>query len=387
MSKLRETKVPLLACIAACALAVVLTFVAACLYLRWDNTKLQTKLAEIDRIVSRRFIGELDDTELADFAAYGYFMALDDNWSSYLAEQDYEEYRLSSDGKLVGIGVSVQVSEDAVRVSGVHDASPAQQAGIEKGDYILGAEGLTVEADGGDAVCAVISGEEGTSVTLQLQKAGGEEKTLSMTRAMVTQTMVRTQMLEESIGYIQIESFHVGVAEQFSQAIDTLLDEGAKSFILDVRHNGGGRVSEMSQMLDLFLPEGNLITLRTKDGEEKTYDSDAEMLEQPIVVLVDAQSISAAEFFAAVLQEYGRATVAGVQTTGKGRAQQTFALSDGSAIVLSVEEYFTPQGKSLEETGIAPDEVVALEEEALQDFYFLTPDQDAQLKKACELLE
>lgn len=193
-------------------------------------------------------------------------------------------------------------------------------------------------------------------------------------------------MLDGKIGYVQIESFHVGVAEQFAQVIDSLLEDGAESFILDVRHNGGGRVSEMSEMLDMFLPEGNIITLRTKDGDEKTYDSDEEMLEQPLVVLVDAQSISAAEFFAAVLQEYDRATIVGTKTTGKGRAQQTFPLSDGSAIVLSVEEYFTPQGRSLADTGIAPDVIVTFDEATLQNFYFLTPEEDTQLQKAQTIL-
>lgn len=387
MRKLQETKIPLLVGIVACLILMATTVAATCFALQWNNTGVQKKLSQIDRIVSNRFIGDLDESELADFAAYGYFTALDDKWSSYLSAQDYAEYALSSEGKMVGIGVSVQVLENEVRVSGVYDDSPAQQAGIEKGDYIIGAEGLTVEEDGGSDVCKTIVGEEGTEVTVQVRKVDGEEKTLSMTRAMVTQTMVRGQMLSGNIGYVQIESFHVGVAEQFAQMIDSLLEDGAESFILDVRHNGGGRVSEMSEMLDMFLPEGNIITLRTKDGDEKTYDSDAEMLEQPLVVLVDAQSISAAEFFAAVLQEYDRATVVGVQTTGKGRAQQTFALSDGSAIVLSVEEYFTPQGRSLADTGITPDEVVALDEASLQSFYFLTPEEDAQLQKAQAILE
>lgn len=129
------------------------------------------------------------------------------------------------------------------------------------------------------------------------------------------------------------------------------------------------------------------MTLRTKSGSETVYESDAEMIDQPIVVLVDDQSISAAEFFAAALQEYDRATLVGTHTTGKGRAQQTFELSDGSALNLSVEEYFTPKGNNLAGVGIAPDVEVALTDAQLADFYFLSPEKDPQLQKAVEILE
>ena len=126
------------------------------------------------------------------------------------------------------------------------------------------------------------------------------------------------------------------------------------------------------------------MTLRTKDGRETVYSSDEDMLDLPVAVLIDDQRISAAEFFAAALQEYDRATLVGTHTTGKGRAQQTFELSDGSAVNLSVEEYFTPNGNSLADVGIAPDIEVTLTEEQQADFYFLAPEDDPQLQKAVE---
>ena len=165
-----------------------------------------------------------------------------------------------------------------------------------------------------------------------------------------------------------------------------MIADGARALVLDVRHNGGGRVKEMSEMLDPLLPEGTIMTLRTKDGHETVYSSDAEMTDLPVAVLVDEQSISAAEFFAAALQEYGRGPLVGAHTTGKGRAQQTFRLSDGSAVNLSVEQYYTPEGNSLAGVGVAPDVSVGLKEAQQADFYFLIPENDPQLQKACELL-
>ena len=295
---------------------------------------------------------------------------------------------MNSEGQGCGIGVSVISTEDSIRVSLVYDDSPAADAGIQKGDYITGAEGLTVAADGADAVIDAIQGEEGTEVTVSVQKDGTDEtQELTMQRAVVTQKMAWGQMLDGNVGYIRIENFHVGSAGQFSQTLEALIEDGAQSLVIDVRHNGGGRVKEMSEALDPLLPEGTIMALRTKDGDETVYSSDADMIDLPIAVLIDDQSISAAEFFAAALQEYDRATLIGTHTTGKGRAQQTFELSDGSAVNLSVEEYFTPNGNSLADVGIAPDVEVELSEEQQAGFYFLAPEDDPQLQKAVEIVK
>ena len=385
MNRLRETRVTLATalalCIAAAAVAACVCFAA----LGWSTPAVERKLREIDSIAVSQYVGELDEEAVADYAAVGYVAGLGDQWSSYIPADQYEQYRMNSEGQGCGIGVSVISTEDSIRVNLVYDDSPAAQAGIEKGDYIVGAAGLTVEADGADAVIDAIRGDEGTEVTVSVRKDGMDAvQELTMQRAVVTQKMAWGQMLDGNVGYIRIENFHVGAAEQFNQTLDGLIADGAQSLVIDVRHNGGGRVKEMSEALDPLLPEGTIMTLRTKDGHETVYSSDAEQLELPIAVLIDDQSISAAEFFAAALQEYDCATLVGTHTTGKGRAQQTFELSDGSAVNLSVEEYFTPNGNSLADVGIAPDIEVTLTEEQQADFYFLAPEDDPQLQKAVE---
>lgn len=387
MFGLREQKISvgtaLFLCLTTAAASVLGCYAAN----GWRTAAVETKLREIDRIAAQQYIGDMDEEAVADYAAVGYVTGLGDQWSTYIPADQYEAYRLSSEGKGCGIGVTVISGDDGVRVCLVCDDSPASQAGIEKGDYIVGAEGLTVEKDGADAVIDAIQGEEGTEVAVSFCKTqGGTVQQVTMQRALVTQKMAWGQMLDGNIGYLRIENFHVGVADQFQQVLDGLIEDGAQALVLDVRHNGGGRVKEMSEMLDPLLPEGTIMTLRTKSGSETVYESDADMIDLPIAVLVDDQSISAAEFFAAALQEYGRATLVGTHTTGKGRAQQTFELSDGSALNLSVEEYFTPNGNNLAGVGIAPDVEVNLTDAQSADFYFLTPENDPQLQKAVEIL-
>ena len=385
LNRLRETRVTLATALALCIAAAAAAACVCFAVLGWSTPAVERKLREIDSIAASQYVGELDEEAVADYSAVGYVAGLGDQWSSYIPADQYEQYRMNSEGQGCGIGVSVISTQDSIRVNLVYDDSPAAQAGIEKGDYIVGAAGLTVEADGADAVIDAIRGDEGTEVTVSVRKDGTDAvQELTMQRAVVTQKMAWGQMLDGNVGYIRIENFHVGSAEQFNQTLDGLIADGAQSLVIDVRHNGGGRVKEMSEALDPLLPEGTIMTLRTKDGHETVYSSDAEQLELPIAVLIDDQSISAAEFFAAALQEYDCATLVGTHTTGKGRAQQTFELSDGSAVNLSVEEYFTPNGNSLADVGIAPDIEVTLTEEQQADFYFLAPEDDPQLQKAVE---
>ena len=281
LKKLRKIRVPL-------AAAVLLRFVSAGaslgaerLLCGWKTSAVETKLREIDRLVSEKYIGETDSGSVADYAAVGYVTGLGDKWSSYIPADQYEAYRMSSEGTGCGIGVSVTSTADTVRISIVYDDSPAAQAGIVKGDYILGAEGLTVEKDGANAVISAIRGEEGTDVSVTIQTSAGETKTLTMKRATVTQKMAWGEMLSGGTGYIRIENFHTGVAKQFRNVLDTLTGEGMTSLVIDVRHNGGGKVKEMSEILDPLLPEGTIMTLREKDGHETVYSSDADMIDLP----------------------------------------------------------------------------------------------------------
>lgn len=386
MNILSEKKLTLATSLAMCGIAAMIGTTVGQAAFGWKNREVQLKLREIDRLVTDRYVGDLDTEQVADYAAVGYIAGVNDKWSSYISAGEFEDYNLRNEGKSCGIGVSIVTTADSIQVSSVYDGSPAEAAGIKREDYITGAEDKTVEKDGVTAVVDAIHGEEGEPVKVTVQKAKtNATEELTMTRAVVEQKMAWGEMLDGGVGYMRIENFHAGVAAQFKTALDELEKDNVKSLVIDVRHNGGGRVKEMSDILDLFLPEGIIMTLTTKDGHNTVYSSDADMLDLPIVVLIDDQSISAAEFFAAVLQEYDRAELVGAHTTGKGRAQQTFRLSDGSAVNLSVEQYYTPHGNSLEGVGISPDDEVILSDEQRNRFYFLEPDNDPQRAKGVEL--
>ena len=270
--------------------------------------------------------------------------------------------------------------ENRLRIIEVYEGSGAEEAGLKHGDEIVGAGDKTLEKDGYQAVIDAIAGDEGTDAQVMIRHADtGETETLAIERREVTATMVTGKMLDDTTGYIYIYNFHQHADEQFEKVLNELLNQGAQKLIFDVRNDPGGSVEVLANMLDPLLPEGTIMTLRAKDGTEKVYSSDAEALDLPMAVLVNADSISAAEFFAAALQEYGKAIVVGEQTIGKGYSQRTYPLSDGSALRLSDNEYFTPQGKSLIGTGVTPDISVDLPAEKAQDFYSLAPEDDDQL--------
>ena len=197
MKKLRERQVSLRIALTMCAAAGAITAVICLISTGWNTNEVGKKLREIDRLVSDKYVGELDADNVADYAAAGYITGLGDKWSSYIPAENYEAYRMSGEGKGCGIGVSVTSTETSIRVTLVYDDSPAAKAGIEKGDYILGTGDLTTEKDGSSAVISAISGKEGTDVTVTVKKADGSAKELTMQRAVVTQKMAWGKMLND----------------------------------------------------------------------------------------------------------------------------------------------------------------------------------------------
>lgn len=354
------------------------------------NNAIYTKLGEIRQRVDDYYVGEYDVQDAVDMACVGFITGVGDRWSGYMSKEEYETYMTSLEGQATGIGVytTYDQEQNRLRIIEVYHGSGAEEAGLAHGDEIVGAGGKALETDGYQAVIDAIAGDEGTMAEVTVRRAAtGQTETLSIERREVEATMVTGRMLDDETGYIYIYNFHQHADEQFEQTVDSLLEQGAQRLIFDVRNDPGGSVEVLSNMLDPLLPEGTIMTLRAKDGEEVVYSSDAAALDIPMAVLVNADSISAAEFFAAALQEYGKAIVVGEQTIGKGYSQRTYPLSDGSALRLSDNEYFTPQGKSLIGTGVTPDVPADLPDDKAKDFYFLSPEQDDQLIAARQALD
>ncbi len=348
------------------------------------NDAIYHKLGQIRGLFSDLYVGEYDEQDAIDYAAAGYVAGVGDRWSGYYSAEAYEEYVQSFAGESSGIGVYVSYTpERGIRIIEVYEGSDCEKAGVQHGDRILSADGVKLAEDGYDAVMAAIAGEAGTTVTLEIERAAtGEVAVVEAARKTLEQTMVTGRMLDEQTGFIRIYNFHQGSEQQFNDILDELLDAGAKALIFDVRNDPGGAVDSVNKMLDRLLPKGDLMGLASKAGKEEQYTSDARCVELPMAVLVNAESISAAEFFAACLQEYDWATVVGTETIGKGYSQRMYTLIDGSAVRISDKKYFMPSGKSLIGEGVTPDLIVEFPAEKQGDFYFLDPAEDDQLAAA-----
>lgn len=351
----------------------------------------QSKLDQLEQILVEKFIGEKDRTAMEDAAAHAMVAALGDRWSYYIPADEYSDYEDQMNNSYVGIGITIQVTEDesGFLVTKVTAGSPADQVGILPGDKLIAVEEHSLAGMDISDTGALVKGEENTQVNITVLR-DGEEITFAVTRMRVNTPVATARMLKGRVGLITIANFDSRCAQETIAAIEQLLSEGADKLIFDVRFNPGGYAHELVAVLDYILPEGDLFRTVNYLGQEDVDRSEEGcMTGIPMAVLVNGDSYSAAEFFAAALSEYGYAIVAGEPTTGKGYFQQTFKLNDGSAVGLSVGKYFTPKGKSLaEEGGIVPDVVVTVDTDTAMAIYAgtLDPSEDPQIQAAIEAL-
>lgn len=348
-----------------------------------------TKLITLENLILDLFPNEVDLTEIEDAAADAMVAALGDPWSYYIPASEYDRLMESVENSYVGIGITLTDAREtgSFRVHAVIPEGPADQAGMRKDDVIIKVEGESVEGLSLTDISARIKGEEGTQVSITVQRQE-ETLTLSVTRNRINTVVAKGNLLNGTIGYVRIENFVARSAEETLAVIEDLIAQGATKLILDVRCNSGGYEDELVKILDHLLPEGILVSNSDKAGKTETFESDEEFLDMPMVVLVNEDSYSAAELFAAVLREYDAARIVGSRTVGKGYYQNLFRLEDGSAVDLSVGRYFTSKGENLEGIGLIPDVEVAMDDADYEALYYgiLAQDQDVQLQAAVELL-
>lgn len=346
------------------------------------------KLAELEAVIDRYFIDEMDRGAVEDAAAEAMVDALDDRWSYYMTAVEYKSYQENMANAYVGIGVHITQRDDGyITIVKVEENGPAKEAGIRPEDVLTAVEQQDISAMTVDEVKDLVRGKEGTAVNLTL-KRGEESYTVDVTRRTIQSVVAKATMLEENIGLVKIVNFDSRCAEETLAAVEDLLQQGAKGLIFDVRFNPGGYKHELVKILDYLLPEGPLFRSVDYKGKESVDMSDEKCLEIPMAVLINGDSYSAAEFFAAALSEYGVAKLVGQPTTGKGHFQSTFELSDGSAAVISIGKYCTPNGVSLTDVGLTPDILVDVDDETYVNIYYeqLTPEEDPQICAAYDAL-
>ena len=362
---------------------------AAVLSAREEDSPVQAKAAEVQEIIETYFIDDYDEDTLADGAASGMVDATGDEWSYYLSADEVAAYEESMANAYVGVGITITEDAEAggMRVEEVVAGGPAEEAGIRMGDLLLAVEGEDVLPLGIDGTRNLVRGEEGTHVNMHFSR-NGSEYDVSVERRSIETPVVTGELLDENIGYIKIDNFDERSAAETIAFVKDLIGQGAEALLFDVRFNPGGYADELVKVLDYLLPEGDLFRSVDYAGREEVDTSDASCVELPMAVLVNEDSYSAAEFFAAALQEYERATIVGSQTYGKGNFQTAFYLSDGSMVNLSIGKYYTPGGKSLSETGVTPDVVVDLDDEQYALLYYNALEQadDPQFQAAIDTL-
>ncbi len=365
------------------ALATAVTLFAVC---GVEGIGAPGKLGQLEALILDRFIGETDQIAMEDAAASAMIGVLGDRWSYYISADDYQSHQEQMDNAYVGVGVTIQIREDGtgIDIVEVSAGGSAEEAGVQVGDILIAVDGQSILEMDTSQVRNMVRGEENTKLSMTFLR-DGRELTLELTRKTIRNPVATGMMLDHNIGLVTIENFDSRCRDESVAAIESLLEQGAKALIFDVRFNPGGYRHELVSLLDYLLPEGELFRSEDYAGKVEVDKSDANCLDIPMAVLVNGDSYSAAEFFAAALSEYDAAVVVGEQTCGKGYFQQTFRLSDGSAVGLSVGKYYTPKGVSLAETGgLIPDIPVEVDEQTAYAIYTGTQDPagDPQIQAA-----
>ena len=368
--------------------AILVTFLTTTCLDRNFLPMRQDKLLEAADLIESNYIGTADREKMTDAAISAMVDSLEDQWSYYLTASQLEQYRKFESNRYQGLGLVVKSGETGgVMIYSVYPNSPAGEAQINPGSRILSVNEHNVENSSLDeAMDLVTEAMETGVVRLVLRNLDGLEQTYELQPGNVDTDPVSWEMLTDGIGYIRILNFEDRSGAQAVQAVEELCSDGANGLIFDVRNNPGGQLNQLLQLLDRLLPEGVLFISKDIQGNQNQEMSDSECVRLPMVVLVDSGSYSAAEFFAAALQEYEWAEIIGEQTTGKGYAQVTLMLRDGSALHISTQEYYTPLGNSLAGVGLTPDQIILLSEEKREEFTYglLERDEDDQLMAARE---
>lgn len=359
----------------AVALAVVttalLTAVGFRVFVLSPNSELDAynaKLSEINSLVEKYYVGDVDEKVMADYLAAGYTAGLGDKYAQYISVEEAAESLNSFQGVNAGIGVQISSHPDTLNVFilDVHKGSPAEKAGLKSGDQIVKINDKKVSEYGYANTLQYIKsqplGSELTLVILRNQK----ELLVELKLANYDSQSV-FYSLRGNYGYIQITTFNNKTPDQFKAAMEDLKGKGAKAFIFDLRGNGGGTLDSVNAMVDMIIPEGLMVKVEYKDPKyNEIYNSDKTEENLPMVILTDESTASASELFSQSLKDYGKAKTIGRKTYGKGVVQKTFSLSDGSLVKFTIGKYYTKNGTCLDGIGVLPDIAVDYPEQELK---------------------
>ena len=348
------------------------------------NRESVNKLSVLEQYLDRYYYksSEITREDKENGIYKGLFESLEDVYSCYYTPEEYKMLAEQTQGVYYGIGayVSQDVETGICAISGVIKNSPAEAAGLMEGDLIYKVDGEDMSGLDIDEVVSHIRGEEGTEVALTLVR-NGEEIEVKLKRGRVDTPTVESEMLDDGIGYLQITEFDDVTVNQFTENFEELKGQGMKGLIIDLRGNPGGSVTSVCAVAEQLLPKGLIFYMEDKDGNKTEYKCEGADFDLPMVVLVNEYSASAAEILSGAIKDSGIGKLVGKTTFGKGIVQDVIPLQDGSAIKLTVANYYTRGGNDIHLKGIEPDIEVELDTDA-----YLDDGKDTQLDKAVEVL-
>lgn len=358
-----------------------LTIGAICAALGLDAARAanMARFFGIMRLIEMRYVTPVDDETLIDGAISGMVQSLDDPHSIYMKASMFKELREQTEGEFGGIGVTMGFKDSKVTIISVLEGTPGEAAGLMAGDEIIAVDGTSVTEWQPEEVALHIRGEIDTNVVLTIRRAGEDDHDYTLTRTTIKIHSVKGKMIDGTqIGYLRIASFAEHTGEEFKQELSALEAQDMKGLILDLRQNPGGLITSCVKVANEVVPKGTIVSVVERDGSKEEYTSSLEAPKYPIVVLIDGNSASASEILSGALQDTGAATLVGTTSYGKGSVQMVLPLLHDDGIKLTIAKYYTPNGRSIDGTGITPDVEVG----------FSPGDtQDVQLEKAEEVME
>jgi len=338
------------------------------------------RLNSIIGVLDEYYYEDYDKNKAYDAAIKGYVESIGDPYTEYMTKAEFEDFQDYINSSYCGIGVTVQnnVEDNTLLIVGVFEDAPAKEAGIEVGDIITKVKGVEYKGEQLEEATENIQGEEGTTVEITiLKKSTGKEVDLEITRRSITVDSVASEIIDGTIGYVAISQFGTNTALEFTEQVDQMMKKGITGLIIDVRDNGGGITTAVEAVAGCVLKKGDVIYYTAdKHGKKNYVESKIDGIDLPVVVIANENSASASEILVGAVKDNNRGKIVGKKTYGKGVVQQLLPLTDGSAVKVTVEKYFTPNGDFIHEKGIEPDYVVELDDVT-----------DTQLEKAVEILK
>jgi len=354
-----------------------------------EAANVMQKLSHIHQIIESNFIGDFDLELAVETMFAGFVYGAGDPYTVYMDRETFASFREETEGSFIGIGVSitVDVTDNRILIISPFEGSPAFEAGILPGDKIIRINGYEVFGDGINEAIRMMRGEAGTEVVVTIyRESNGTTFDVPIIRDVIEVETVRSNVLENNIGYIRISQFDRVTYEQFVTAYERLLDQNVQGLILDLRNNPGGLLDVVNNITNMLVPEGIITYTEDAQGRRVYVPSDERHIEIPLIVLVNGNSASASEVLSGAVLDTGVGELLGTTTFGKGLVQNIFPLRDGSAVKVTVQRYYTPSGRSIHGEGITPNHYVEMDVELTNNLMRLSQEEDVQLQEAIVIM-